>query len=188
MLPVFNKEVGHWHEKLGKEIDSVLQNTDCSRLLKAVLLYFFFRSFDVSKEALAMRAFQSTYQKLARDKKYSPDTIYGKGKDYMEIFLEEVFKINKPFECNLLTAKLFYSAQQTQNICMIDWGTVVLEIGQFLLGVVDEETSPVIITFLLQLLTSYFIIRNGDNQIMGEFNRIYKWLTKMLTILKQQSK
>ena len=71
MLPVFNKEMGHWHEKLGKEIDSVLQNTGCPQLLKAVLLYFFFRSFDVSKEALEMRAFLSTYIKLALDRNYS---------------------------------------------------------------------------------------------------------------------
>ena len=64
MLPIFNKEMGHWHGQLGKEIDSVIQNVGCSKLLKAVLLYFFFRSFDVSKEAIAMRAFYPTYQKL----------------------------------------------------------------------------------------------------------------------------
>jgi hypothetical protein len=52
--------MGNWYKRLGTKIDSVLKR-DCSIFLKATLLYFFFRHFDISKEALRMQQFFGKY-------------------------------------------------------------------------------------------------------------------------------
>ncbi len=70
MVPIFNQQMGHWYEILGTQIDSVLKK-NCSIYLKATLLYFFFRHFDISKEALKMQQFYQTYEEIAQIKKYN---------------------------------------------------------------------------------------------------------------------
>jgi hypothetical protein len=59
--------MGHWYEILGTQIDSVLKK-DSSIYLKATLLCFFFRHFDISKEALKMQQFYETYKEIAKSK------------------------------------------------------------------------------------------------------------------------
>jgi hypothetical protein len=57
---------------LGTQIDATLKKEkDCSIFLKATLLYFFFRHFDISKEALKMQQFYQKYYKIATSKKYN---------------------------------------------------------------------------------------------------------------------
>jgi hypothetical protein len=74
MVPIFNQQMGHWYEILGTQIESVLKK-DCSIYLKATLLYFFFRHFDISKEALKMQQFYEKYSEIAKSKKYDWDQI-----------------------------------------------------------------------------------------------------------------
>lgn len=64
MLTLFNKQMGSWESELGKQIDSVLQS-NCSELLKATLLAFFFGSFDISKEVHRMLQFHPDYWEIA---------------------------------------------------------------------------------------------------------------------------
>ncbi len=74
MVPIFNQQMGHCYEILGTQIDSVLKK-DCSIYLKATLLYFFFRHFDISKEALKMQKFYQKYSEIAKSKKYNNKQI-----------------------------------------------------------------------------------------------------------------
>lgn len=69
MLILFNKQMGSWESELGKQIDSVMRS-NCSELLKATLLNFFFRSFDISKEIHHMLQFTPEYLKIAEQTKY----------------------------------------------------------------------------------------------------------------------
>ncbi len=74
MVHIFNLQMGHWYDILGTQIDSVLKK-DCSIYLKATLLYFFFRNFDISKEALKMQQFYKKYSEIAKSKKYNKDQM-----------------------------------------------------------------------------------------------------------------
>ena len=49
MVILFNKQMGSWKQELGREINLVLESGQHSPLLKATLLFNFFRSFDISK-------------------------------------------------------------------------------------------------------------------------------------------
>jgi hypothetical protein len=61
MVPIFNQQMGHWYEKLGTQIDLTLRK-NCSKFLKATLLYFFLRHFDISKEIFKLRQFYEKYK------------------------------------------------------------------------------------------------------------------------------
>jgi hypothetical protein len=77
--------MGHWYDKLGTQIYSTLKKY-CSKYLKATLLYFFFRHFDISKEALKMQQFYKKYSEIAKSKKYNKDQI-NIGEDFMQLYL-----------------------------------------------------------------------------------------------------
>jgi hypothetical protein len=49
MLPLLSIEMGEWDLDIGRSINKVLQDQRHSAKLKAVLLSFFFRKFDISK-------------------------------------------------------------------------------------------------------------------------------------------
>ena len=47
---IFCKEMGSWKAELGKEINIILES-ESPELLKSTLLFYFFKSFDISKQA-----------------------------------------------------------------------------------------------------------------------------------------
>ena len=80
----------------------------------------------------------------------------------MEIYLQQIFAIEKPFAYTRLTARLFYQALQTQQITIQKKYPDVpslLEADKYIKGVVMEENSPEIIDFISQLVLSFFIVR-----------------------------
>ena len=49
MVTLFNKQMGSWKNELGKEINQVLESEQYPSLLKSTLLYYFYKSFDISQ-------------------------------------------------------------------------------------------------------------------------------------------
>ena len=49
MVTLFNKQMGSWKDELGKEINHVLESGQYPPLLKSTLLYYFYKSFDISQ-------------------------------------------------------------------------------------------------------------------------------------------
>ena len=70
MVTLFSKQMGSWKRELGREINLALESEEHSPLLKATLLFYFFRSFDISKEVTPMLHFHPTYETIAKKKGY----------------------------------------------------------------------------------------------------------------------
>ena len=70
MVTLFSKQMGSWKKELGGEINRVLESGQHPSLLKATLLFHFFRSFDVSEEVTPMLHFHPTYQAIAEKRGY----------------------------------------------------------------------------------------------------------------------
>ena len=141
MLTLFRKQMGSWKQELGREINQVLESGQYPPLMKATLLYYFFKSFDISKEVPDMLHFYPSYQTIAEKLGYDWEKEYSKGKNYMEIYLQQVFAIDKPFAHTRLTARLFYQALQTQQITIQKKYPDVpslLEVDKYIKGVVME--------------------------------------------------
>ena len=49
MAIIFRMQLGTWKKELGKEIDQVQKSEEYPPLLKSTLLYYFYKSFDISK-------------------------------------------------------------------------------------------------------------------------------------------
>ena len=49
MMTLFSKQMGSWKKEIGREINLVLKSEQYPSLLKATLLFYFFKSFDISK-------------------------------------------------------------------------------------------------------------------------------------------
>jgi hypothetical protein len=163
MLALFLKQMGSWESELGKQIDSVLQSS-CSELLKATLLSFFFRSFNISKEVQNMIGWAPEYLKMAVSLLYDKD----KGENFMLLYLQKIFSISRPFDLTKTTARIFYQAKQLQNIAIKRWGlSSKLAVDKIVKGVVVEENDPEEVQFLLRLIRSYFINRTKDNDFFG---------------------
>ena len=87
----------------------------------------------------------------------------------MEIYLQQIFAIEKPFVHTRLTARLFYQALQTQQITIQKKYPDVpslLEVDKYIKGVVMEENSPENIDFISQLVLSFFIVRGKQQKIV----------------------
>ena len=62
MVTLFRMQMGSWKRELGREIDQVLKSGEYPPLLKATLLYYFFKNFDFSKEITPMLHFYPNYK------------------------------------------------------------------------------------------------------------------------------
>ena len=49
MVTLFTKQMGNWKQELGRDVNMIQESEDYPPLLKATLLYYFFKSFDISK-------------------------------------------------------------------------------------------------------------------------------------------
>ena len=65
-----------------------------------------------------MLHFFPTYEAIAEKRDYQKVHEIKYGRDYMEIYLQEAFSIENPFDHNSSTARLFYKALQTQQIAI----------------------------------------------------------------------
>ena len=70
MVTLFSKQMGSWKKELGGEINRVLESGQHPSLLKATLLFHFFRSFDISEEVAPMLHFHPTYEAIAEKRGY----------------------------------------------------------------------------------------------------------------------
>ena len=81
----------------------------------------------------------------------------------MEIYFNEIFSIKRPFNYNRLTAKAFYQGMQIQETCISkfdDYALSKLTKDTYVKGVVMEVSSPEVVEYLFQLVSSYFIARS----------------------------
>ena len=103
--------------------------------------------------------------------------------DYMEMYLQQVFGIEKPFSNIQSTARLFYKAQQLQQITISKESPYVpseLVVKKIIKGVILEENSPEIVDFLSQLLLSFFMVRGEKQNISLVFNDYYLYLMSII--------
>ena len=70
MVTLFSKQIGSWKKELGREINLLLESEHYPTLLKSTLLYYFFSSFDISKEVTPMLQFHPTYEGIAKKRGY----------------------------------------------------------------------------------------------------------------------
>lgn len=49
MVTLFTKQMGNWKQELGRDVSMMQESGEYPPLLKATLLYYFFKSFDISK-------------------------------------------------------------------------------------------------------------------------------------------
>ena len=130
-----------------------------------------------------MLHFYPTYKDIAEKRGYDWETEYSKGKDYMEIYLQQAFAIEKPFAHTHSTARLFYKALQTQKIAIRkkwDDSPSYLFVKEYIKGVVLEENSPEIVDFITQLVFSFFIVRGEEQKIVPQFDQYYRYLIRIL--------
>ena len=131
-----------------------------------------------------MLHFHPTYKDIAKKRGYKADDIK-KGKDFMKIYLQQAFAIEKPFALTRSTAKLFYKALQTQQIAIrkeLDYDPSELLVEEYIKGVVLEENSPEIVDFIAQLVLSFFTVRGREQKIVEEFNQYYSYLMNILQL------
>ena len=80
----------------------------------------------------------------------------------MEIYLQEAFGIEKPFELKNLTARIFYKSLQLQQFAvwkLSDEEPAIMNVMEYIKGVILEENSPENVEFLTQLVSSLFYAR-----------------------------
>ena len=70
MVTLFSKQMGSWKKELGRELNLALESGEYSPLLKSTLLYYFFKSFDISREVAPMIHFRPTYEAIAKRRGY----------------------------------------------------------------------------------------------------------------------
>ena len=88
----------------------------------------------------------------------------------MEMYLQQVFGIERPFENIQSTARLFYRAQQTQLLTIEKRSSIrpsMLKVKELIKGVILEENSSENVGFISQLLLSFFTAR-GEKQSIVE--------------------
>ena len=71
MVTLFSKQMGSWRKELGREISQILESEEHPPLLKATLLFYFFNSFDISREVTPMLQFHPTYKYIAEKRGYN---------------------------------------------------------------------------------------------------------------------
>ena len=82
----------------------------------------------------------------------------------MEMYLQHVFGIEKPFENIQSTARLFYRAFQMQQISIEKTSSIkpsLMKVKELIKGVILEEDSPENYGFFSQLVLSFFMVRGG---------------------------
>ena len=70
MVTLFSKQMGSWKKELGRKMSLALESGEYSPLLKSTLLYYFFKSFDISREVAPMIHFRPTYEAIAKRRGY----------------------------------------------------------------------------------------------------------------------